>query len=270
MEPAFLSELSARCHGLKSDFWLVGEVVGGDYRQWAGPGRLDSVTNYEAYKGLYSSLNDHNYFEIAHTLDRQFAAEGLYSGLPLYNFVDNHDVNRIASTLDNPAHLYPLSILLFTMPGVPSLYYGSEWGISGKRLPSGDAALRPQLTPHEAYTQSENRELVHTIRSLIRIRHNSPALRRGDYRKLAVSHEQLAFLRNLEGEEYIVALNSSDHEVTMELEGPVGSTGDWLDLLNAQTVPWAGQAVRLTLHPSWGAILKRQPEGGPIGHFEGI
>ncbi|HUX21951.1 MAG TPA: alpha-amylase family glycosyl hydrolase [Spirochaetia bacterium] len=255
MEPGFLGELSAHCHALKGDFWLVGEVVGGDYRQWAGPTRLDSVTNYEAYKGLYSSLNDRNYFEIAYTLDRQFGTEGLYTGLPLYNFVDNHDVDRIASTLDNPAHLYPLSILLFTMPGVPSLYYGSEWGIPGRRLPSGDATLRPQLTPHEAYTQSENRELVHTIRKLIRIRHGSSALRRGGYRKLAVAHEQLAFLRNSEGEECIVALNSSDHEVTIEFERPEGDATDWRDLLNGQTVACAGQAVRVTLPPSWGAIL---------------
>jgi len=76
---------------------LMGEVVHGDYRQWANPGALDSVTNYEAYKGLFSSLNDCNYFEIAYALQRQFGAGGLYTGLPLYNFVDNHDVDRVVS-----------------------------------------------------------------------------------------------------------------------------------------------------------------------------
>ena len=63
---------------------------------------LDSVTNYECYKGLYSSLVERNYFEIAYALNRQFGPDGIYRGLPLYNFADNHDVNRVASSLRNP------------------------------------------------------------------------------------------------------------------------------------------------------------------------
>ena len=141
----FLKELSAFCKSRRSDFWLMGEVIHGDYRKWVNPETLDSVTNYVGYKGLYSSHVDKNYFELAHTLYRQFGEKGIYRDLLLYSFADNHDVNRVASQLKNPAHLYPLYSLLFTMPGVPSIYYGSEWGIEGKRTSQSDQALRPHL-----------------------------------------------------------------------------------------------------------------------------
>ncbi|HEX7568085.1 MAG TPA: alpha-amylase family glycosyl hydrolase, partial [Anaerolineaceae bacterium] len=141
----FLKELSAFCRSLKPDFWLMGEVIHGDYRRWANPETLDSVTNYECYKGLYSSHVDRNYFEIAYALNRQSGPGGIYRDLLLYNFADNHDVDRVASSLANPAHLYTLYILLFSMPGVPSIYYGSEWGIEGKKSNGSDLPLRPWL-----------------------------------------------------------------------------------------------------------------------------
>ena len=138
LDPEFLGELGRLCRSLKPDFWLLGEVIHGDYRRWAAPGLLDSTTNYECYKGLYSSHNDHNYFEIAYALNRQFGEGGIYRDLPLYGFADNHDVDRVASRLEEPGHLFPLYCLLFTMPGVPSIYYGSEWGIEGRRTDRDD------------------------------------------------------------------------------------------------------------------------------------
>ncbi len=144
VDAGFQDELAAFTSQLKPDFWLLGEITAGDYRRWTQPGRLHSVTNYEAYKGLYSSHNDSNYFEITHTLERQFGAGGLYRGLPLYNFADNHDVNRIANVLKSPTHLFPLHMLLFSMPGVPSIYYGSEFGLPGTKADT-DWPLRPEL-----------------------------------------------------------------------------------------------------------------------------
>ena len=142
MDLDFQRELAAWCRSIDPEFFLFGEVVHGDYRRWANPQTLDSVTNYECYKGLYSSLADRNYFEIAYGLNRQFGAGGMYRGLPLYNFVDNHDQDRVASHLPEPRLLYPLYLLLFTMPGVPSIYYGSEWGLTGRRLPGDDSPVR--------------------------------------------------------------------------------------------------------------------------------
>ncbi len=135
----FMRALRAVCRGLKTDFWLMGEVIHGDYCRWANPEMLDSVTNYECYKGLYSSLNDANYHEIAYALQRQAGVGGIYQGLKLYNFADNHDVTRVSSQLQSAAHLYPLYALLFSMPGMPSIYYGSEFGLLGEKNDHSDA-----------------------------------------------------------------------------------------------------------------------------------
>ena len=129
----FLRDLAATCRAANPDCWIIGEIVHGDYRDWANPEMLDSATNYECFKGLYSSLNDRNFFEIAHSLTRQFGPEGIYRDLLLYSFADNHDVDRVASLLRDDRDLFPLYALLFTIPGTPSLYYGSEWGYRGKK-----------------------------------------------------------------------------------------------------------------------------------------
>ncbi|HSQ41373.1 MAG TPA: alpha-amylase family glycosyl hydrolase, partial [Fibrobacteraceae bacterium] len=105
IDKGFLHELADFCHSLKNDFWLLGEVIHGDYRQWTPASGLDSVTNYEVYKGLWSSLNDKNLFEIAWSLNRQYGPEGIYRQLQLCNFADNHDVTRVSSILKDPAYL---------------------------------------------------------------------------------------------------------------------------------------------------------------------
>ncbi|HVN28614.1 MAG TPA: alpha-amylase family glycosyl hydrolase, partial [Candidatus Binataceae bacterium] len=195
LDSDFIHELSEHCRRIKPDFWLMGEVVHGDYRNWARPGALASTTNYEAYKGLWSSLNDRNYFEIAYSLNREFGAEGIYRGIPLYNFVDNHDVSRAASILREPAHLYPLYALLMTMPGVPSIYYGSEFGIEACKQRGTDAPLRPALDIRMLRRSGRHPDLCDAIGRLISLRHQHRALQVGDYTQLHVAAEQFAFSR---------------------------------------------------------------------------
>lgn len=220
LDPDFLRALSAWCRGLKPDFWLLGEVIRGDYRRWANPEMLDSVTNYEVYKGLYSSFNDHNCFEIAFSLQRQFGPQGLYRGLPLYAFADNHDVDRVASTLRDPRHLVPLYGLLFTLPGVPSVYYGSEWGWTGKKGPGTDAPLRPELELASALRAAPHPELASLLRRLAVLRHASPALSAGDYGQVTVAAEQLAFRRRQGEDEVLVAINAAEVPSILPLSLP--------------------------------------------------
>ena len=83
-------------------------------------------------KDLYSSFNTHNMHEIGYSLNRQFGPEEwtLYKGLPLYNFVDNHDVERIASQLEDKEHLPLIYAMEFAMPGVPGVFImevNGEW-----------------------------------------------------------------------------------------------------------------------------------------------
>jgi len=257
LDEAFLRELGGRCRALKKDFWLLGEVIHGDYRRWLAPGLLDSVTNYECYKGLYSSHNDRNYFEIAHSLNRQFGERGLYRGLPLYNFADNHDVDRVATSLREPAHLYPLYCLLFTMPGVPSLYYGSEWGIGGARTAGSDRALRPSLELEKVARESPNRELAGAISRLAGVRAASLALRRGGYRQLFVGPEQFAFERRAEGETVLVAVNAAAQPAALVLPAPAGAPSNFTDLLNGgESFPADGGRLGLEIPQRWARVLR--------------
>ncbi len=258
----FLRALHDFTKSLRSDFWLMGEVVHGDYRKWANPDRLDSVTNYQSYKGLYSSLIDGNYFEIAHSLNRQFGPKGIYRDLQLYNFVDNHDVDRVASKLKSTALLFPLYLLLFTMPGIPSVYYGSEWGIEGAKEPWSDAPLRPYLNLHETSSHAPEAHLAGTLQKLISIRSSSKAISSGEYAQLLVKDRQFIFTRKAVDETVIVALNSAPQQVEVEVDMH-GQPGDWFDVLNDKKsiVSFDGK-LKLALSPTWGMILTNKKGQG--------
>jgi len=254
----FMAELAAFCRRIRPDFWLMGEVIHGDYRRWANPHTLDSVTNYEVYKSLYSSLVERNYFEIAYALNRQFGPDGIYRDLPLYNFADNHDVNRVASNLANPAYLAPLYGLLFTIPGIPSIYYGSEWGLQGKKTNYSDQALRPVIDLDEISRHAPQPGLPALIARLASIRRRSPALLQGSYQQLWVDHQQFAFLRQAGSEQIITAVNSAETPATLHLNLPQAPAGGRLaDLLNPGEVFQVNNGkVAIELPPSSVRILQ--------------
>jgi cyclomaltodextrinase / maltogenic alpha-amylase / neopullulanase len=258
LDKHFMTRLASHTKALKPDFWLMGEVVHGDYTQWANPDMLHATTNYECYKGLYSSHNDRNYFEIAYSLNRLFHQEhGIYRHLYLYNFADNHDVNRVASTLRDQAHLYPLYLLLFTMPGLPSLYYGSEWGIEGEKSPQSDQPLRPELHLESMETHRHADLRVAIIR-FSHLRHQSPALKHGTYHQVFVASEQMAFLRQHEQENMIVMVNACQHPVEVNI--PISIPGRIaVDLLNhGQRFHCHHGELSLEIPACWGRVLKVQ------------
>jgi len=219
----FLEALGSALRARRPDFWLLGEVIHGDYAAFVAPGRLSSVTNYECYKGLWSSCNDRNLHEIAHSLNRLFGVGGMLAApveagkLP-YGFADNHDVSRIASTLTNPGHIFPLYALLWTMPGIPSVYYGSEYGVRGDKK-DGDKGLRPARD--EVVRAEENgSELAAFVGELNRVRSLSEALRVGGYRQVAVESTLLAFERFTDDAEVLVAVNIDSNPTELALGEP--------------------------------------------------
>jgi cyclomaltodextrinase / maltogenic alpha-amylase / neopullulanase len=264
LDQGFQRELTDFCKSRHRDFWLMGEVVHGDYRGWVQPGVLDSVTNYELYKGLWSSHNDNNYFEIAYSLNREFGAQGIYRDLPLYNFADNHDVERVASILHKPAHLYPLYLLLFTAPGVPSIYYGSEFGVHGQKKPGSDRSLRPEIRFEDLPTGNGGHPLHTAIRKFIQLRHNYSALRHGSYRQLLVRHQQLAFERCTPAQRIVVAVNAANELCETNIEVPVKDGTIFTDVLEDNKEFRAERGgLRLPLYPSWGRVLIQLPN-----HFQ--
>jgi glycosidase len=252
----FMHSLSAFCRNFGPDFWLMGEVIHGDYRRWVRPEMLDSVTNYEVYKGLWSSHNDSNYFEIAYSLNRQFGPEGIYRDLTLYNFADNHDVDRIVTKLKQKSHLYPLYILLFTVPGVPSIYYGSEWEVSGVKIRESDWSLRPELNVSDLKKNSGQSSLREAIMKIGSIRKNIQALRCGSYRQLLVGNCYFAFAREAGGQKAIVCVNSSGRALDINITIPQGWTSRWKDLLNGgKNLETVNGSLNLKIYPSWGSLM---------------
>ena len=236
LPPEYIRQLHSFTAGLKPDFVLMGETLHGDYNRWMGPELCHSVTNYECYKGLWSALNSLNLFEIGHSLARQFGPEPwtLYKGAPLLSFLDNHDVTRIASKLTNPQHLPLAYALLFGMPGVPAVYYGSEWGIRGEKEPGSDAALRPALE------KPEWNGLTDYIAALARARSGSSALHHGGYRNVLLTNRQMIFERKTEGERVLVALNIDGEPYTAHFDAGCGLA--W-DLISGETHDFGGGSL---------------------------
>ena len=219
----FLKRLRYETGQMKPEFFLGGEMIGGDYNQIMNDEMCHSATNYECYKGIYSSLNSMNLFEIMHSLNRQFGEENwtLYRGKHLLSFVDNHDVSRLASILTEEKHIPLAYALMFTMPGIPMIYYGSEWGFKADKK-EGDPALRP------AFDKPEHNELTGYITKLIKIHNASPVLWYGSFKTLQISNKQCAFLREFDGKQMIIAINadSSNSRINFHLDNINGSLTD--------------------------------------------
>lgn len=214
----FWKKLHTFTKQLKPDFWLMGEIIHGNYSDWANEEMLDSTTNYECWKGIYSSHNDKNYFEIAYSLNRQFGEDGIYKGLDLYSFLDNHDVSRIATQLSNQKDLKNAYTMLFTMPGVPSVYYGSEFALTGEKCggSNGDDEVRPSLDIEEL-SQMPN-ELIQYIQKLAELKKTNEALQFGAYKEILIRNEQLVYARELNDDYVIICLNCADHPENLNFQ----------------------------------------------------
>ena len=232
LDKDFLKRLRRYCDELKPDFFLVGETLHGDYNQWMNDDMLHSVTNYECYKGLYSSFNSMNMFEIVHSLLRQFGPENwtLYKGKHLLSFVDNHDVTRVASILTNENHLPLIYGLAFGMPGIPCVYYGSEWGTKANKS-EGDPALR------QSFDAPIQNALTDAICAMAKAKKESEALCYGAFRSVVLTNKQCIFERKSEHERVLVAINADGESYTAHFDAGCGTA---VDLLTGETHDFGG------------------------------
>lgn len=217
----FLRRLRSFCNGQKPEFLLLGELLHGDYNMFVNDGMLHSCTNYECYKGVYSSFNSMNMFEIVHSLLRQFGPEPwtLYKGKHFLSFVDNHDVTRIASILENEKHLPLVYGMIFGMPGIPCIYYGSEWGAKAHKS-EGDPALRA------SFDAPVENELTEFIKKLASAHKNSKALCYGDFKSVVLQNKHCIFERRVDGERVLVAINADAEPVTVHFDAGCGLAED--------------------------------------------
>ncbi len=232
LPPEFLKRLRSFTNGLKDDFYLLGECLHGDYNRWMGDDMCHSVTNYECYKGLYSSFNSMNMFEICHSLLRQFGPDNwcLYRGRHLLSFVDNHDVTRVASILSNENHLPLIYSLAFGMPGIPCVYYGSEWGEKADKS-MGDPALRP------CFDAPQWSDLSDHIAKIAKAKRESKALQYGDFANAHLTNKQCVIERKCDGERVLVCINADDNEYTVHMDFGCGMA---IDLISGENVDFGG------------------------------
>ncbi len=228
----FLKELRWNTSQWKDEFFLVGETLFGDYNQIMNDEMCHSVTNYECYKGIYSALNSMNLFEIMHSLKRQFGPEEwtLYKGKHMFSFVDNHDVSRIASILNRPEHI-PLAFgIAFGMPGIPIVYYGSEWGMTGDKK-DGDGALRT------AVEEPEWSILTDQVAAMAKAFRDSKALQYGDISVPLLENKHCIFERHFGDERMMIAINAEECEYTAHMDFHAGRAHD---LIGGEDVDFGG------------------------------
>ncbi len=221
LDQNFIRRLRSESASWKEDFFLVGEMIGGDYHRIMGPDLCHSATNYECYKGLYSSFNSMNMFEIVHSLLRQFGPENwtLYRGEHLLSFVDNHDVSRIASTLTNEKHLPLIYTMMFGMPGIPTIYYGSEWGTKADKS-QGDPALRP------CFEEPQWSSLCDHIAALSRAQKSSDAMQNGDFKQLLLTNRQCILERESASDRVLVVVNADENPFHADFNARAGRAKD--------------------------------------------
>jgi len=246
----YMKALRNVANEVKPDFWLMGEVIHGNYSRWANDGTLHSVTNYMLHKALYSGHNDHNYFEVAHTI--KYVSGMVGNNLKLYSFVDNHDVERIYTKLTNKAHFVPVHVMLYTLPGVPSVYYGSEFGIEGKKEKFSDDSLRPALN-YEDYKDAVNTNpYTKLIAALGKIHQNTPALCYGDYQELELQTTHFAYARTINDKSVITTVNNSDNDVTMNLA--CGNSAEYVGALTGERISVNGGRIQVHVPANSGEI----------------
>ena len=250
MDFEYMKALRCVANEVKQDFWLMGEVIHGNYSRWANEGTLHSVTNYMLHKALYSGHNDHNYFEVAHTITYVGGMVG--NNLKLYTFVDNHDVERIYTKLKNKAHFVPVHVMLYTLPGIPALYYGSEFGIEGRKERHSDDSLRPALNYEDYKNAAETNECTKLIAALGKIRQNTKALMYGEYKQLVLQTTHFAYARVLDGKSVITTVNNADNAVSMNVEA--GNSAAYVGALTGEKVAVSGGRMQVSVPANFGEI----------------
>jgi cyclomaltodextrinase len=155
--------------------WFLGEMIHGDYADYAETAGIDSITQYELWKAIWSSIAHRNFFELDHTLGRHAA---LLERIVPFTFLDNHDTTRVASEIADRRHWGHAIALLLFLPGIPCLYYGDELGLTGvkeERL-GGDDAIRPELPDGPDEVADADPSVLELYRRLIAFRRRTPWL----------------------------------------------------------------------------------------------
>lgn len=197
VDNAFWADVLTRVRARHPQAWFLGEVIHGDYPAFVRDSTVDTVTQYELWKAIWSSLKESNFFELDWTLTRH--NEFLESFVP-QTFIGNHDVTRIASTVGPDRAVLALAILM-TVGGLPSVYYGDEQGATGTKeeRADGDDAVRPPLPETPAELLPFGKEVLRAHQELIGLRRRHPWLTHATTRTLALTNTHYVYQAEADG-----------------------------------------------------------------------
>lgn len=215
---SFWAQVLPRVRAEAPNAWIVGEVIHGDYSAKVRDSGFDSVTQYELWKAIWSSLNDGNFHELDWALVRH--NEFLDEFVPM-TFVGNHDVTRIASRLDNARHLEHALVLLLTTGGTPSVYAGDEFayrGIKEERF-GGDDAVRPEFSSPLMGVDEHDHDIFRLHQYLIGLRRRHPWLHTARTSPLQLTNRQYIYATRSASDTLLVALNIDDTPLPISLPG---------------------------------------------------
>jgi cyclomaltodextrinase / maltogenic alpha-amylase / neopullulanase len=210
----FWAQVADRVRARHPNAYLMGEVIHGDYPTFVRDGHLDAVTQYELWKAVWSSLNDHNFHELAHALGRH--DEFLAHFVP-YTFLGNHDVTRIASRLNDQRHLAHALAVLTTVGGTPAVYAGDEQAFRGTKedRAGGDDAVRPPFPPTPADLSPLGAPVFAQHQELLGLRRRHAWLHHAHTRVLDVADEHIALASAAAGERVVTVLSTADRPRTV-------------------------------------------------------
>ena len=234
------------------DAWFVGEVIHGDYTGIAQAATFDSVTQYELWKAIWSSLNDGNFHELDWALRRH---DEFLDGLIPMTFIGNHDVTRIASQLTDVRHVEHALVVLLTTAGTPSVYAGDEWayrGVKEERF-GGDDAVRPEFAAHPDQANPLGHDTFRLHQHLIGLRRRNPWLHTARTDTLRLTNDQYVYRVAHGDRALLVALNVGDSALDVSTS-ELGA--DRAQVVAGSGMPAEGEIDRLSVAPHGWCVLQ--------------
>jgi len=258
----FWYEFRQVCKNVKSDCFLIGEMIHGPYTKWVGPKLLDAGTGYQVYKSIWSALNSKNMYELKAVLERSFHPEwGLFKTTALVNFLGNHDTTRIRSILKEERKIFPAFLFLFTTIGLPKIYYGDEIGMYGFKGEHSDDDVRQRMPNFEESGPLEGHSIFNNIINFIKIRKSNHALINGNLIPVFADNNILAFLRRSSQQTIVVIINAGLEQTSKTI--PLWNQNldglKFVELLDQggqkEYIVKNNQIQIQDLYPCWGRIL---------------
>ena len=263
----------------KKKVYQIGETFG-SYElisSYVNNGQLSAQFNFNVYDvALPTFLDPRISFA---SLDAEIKKSFLVYGENnlMGNIMDSHDKNRFMAfadgdldvtqwsaveegwnnppKVDSPAS-YEKAKLYYaymnTIPGLPVIYYGSEFGMTGASDPDNRRMMRfkNELNEYEM-------KMLEDVRRIVNLRKNHPALRYGDFLTIEADENIYAYIRSDLNERILVVLNKSNKSVLAQFKVPaVYGVKSGTNLLTNEKVEVVENNINLTIAPERYSILK--------------